>query len=299
MVARALSCPLADADPHAQDPTKGTEAAWVHKRRTDISAALHQAGRRSGTSERARAAGADTWTQSHQREMEFQRRKRRARMQEHILANLMLPDEHSEAENEAAIEAAVHACKLDLKREKDHKQKMDHLATKNLHIDLKRQNISLAADVDAASVRDVVACNHMTHTTLGKAHLLVCKSPATPPKRMLWASVLTGACLVTADFVNSGGKKGVCVRMKKATSTSRLLWISRRFRQAHPGLSKLIKDIVEDANSRWKLLNSKAAFLNATGLRQRGPRRQWRTMEAIGLLTRAEKATTMDPLLSM
>ena len=97
---------------------------------------------------------------------------------------------------------------------------------------------------------------------------------------------MIGGRLCCHTFRSGGG--GPSLKMDAAIGKRRLLWMSAEFAAAHPSLAGIIHSCVRLPQSNWTLLASDEDFISESMTRLRGPKRQHRPMEVVGLLTKLQ-----------
>ena len=59
-----------------------------------------------------------------------------------------------------------------------------------------------------------------------RADVFACQNPSNPPLVAAWTCALQGGCLVSIDFVTSGGKHGCAFEYEPAVATKRRIFLS-------------------------------------------------------------------------
>ena len=55
--------------------------------------------------------------------------------------------------------------------------------------------------------------------------------------------------------------KGMIIKYKRAVDTPRKIWVSTRFRDAEPGVYKVIENVCSLFDSKWVLIATRAEFV--------------------------------------
>lgn len=120
----------------------------------------------------------------------------------------------------------------------------------------------------------------------------------TMPTRLV--VTLNGAIVCTAEYVTTHGKSGtaltyraaICVGGSKARP--REWWASTQFREQQRVAYALLQHFSLQAKSVWREQLDYVAFAAAVNANMRGPRRQHRPLQAIGLVTESQ-ILTLEP----
>ena len=149
-------------------------------------------------------------------------------------------------------------------------------------------------DTDAKSgpLRARLLKNYITQVKLREdVNFFVVHNPAKPHPLTLFAAVVGGGRIAVPAFVKSYGLQGCSITYKPAVQSQRLLWISKAFCKLHPKAFRILRAILLRPRSRWGLLPSKAVFLEQVDKNTRGPKRTQRPFQAMGLVTKNQRAT--------
>ena len=110
----------------------------------------------------------------------------------------------------------------------------------------------------------------------------------------MMATVLNGGIVGVKSFVESGGKSGCAIWFVKASTTKRSVWISTGVSAQLPGVIDVFRRCSAAAGSRIRLLDGFAEFSALVTADMARPRRQQRPMDAIAIVTSAEKWTKFE-----
>jgi hypothetical protein len=84
--------------------------------------------------------------------------------------------------------------------------------------------------------------------------VFVVSDPASPNNCIHWAAGLTGACVVPADTVLSATMIGAFLQynalVQRGTRRT-LLWMSKKFQEKHPKLSRIVQAACAAEGSQW------------------------------------------------
>ena len=243
---------------------------WVRRRRLaagKIAAAVPLQQGRAKIKSACDADLGDAWTQGHEKESEFQRKKGDQRLREAYLFRHLGPSGH-DAELEAAAAAqADHNRKLSLKL---HREKQ--LQAKKIMGGSPPKAEDLAGKV--VYVEEGVRlprCSNNSIVALGLRkiqeirpddlpHIGVTNNPSAPSKDLNFIFRLCGGMLVRPEFLN-GAMDGSVVTFAPAIHLARELWVSVSFQNNNPVVFDLLKRVaINRDDSKWVLLDSLEMF---------------------------------------
>ena len=98
--------------------------------------------------------------------------------------------------------------------------------------------------------------------------------------RIDWVAALTGVPVISESQFSSYGARGALKSFKPAVATKRSVWLSKPFIRAQGNIAEIIRAAANGPNSNWRLLATKAAFLDRPV-----------NLNTIGFVTVAQKAT--------
>ena len=161
--------------------------------------------------------------------------------------------------------------------------------------DLRNKAVYFADGVDPDSMREVMTMHRMVrvHDRM-VGEFFVVPDPSKPGQRVQMMAMMRGLHVVSPEYLQTSGERGVRISFKAALGIKRVFWMTPEFREAHETLGKIIEDLVNLVTSKWRMIVGREEFMRETDNRQQGPRRVWRTMDAICLCTKREKKHDAD-----
>ena len=113
--------------------------------------------------------------------------------------------------------------------------------------------------------------------------------PASPEQEVLWYAALGGGHVVSVDYVQSLGTRGVCFSYGAAVLTKRLVFIDPDVARDDPAIVEALRHACARPFSKWRLLRAWEDFASATDAvaGEHLPRRQRRDKEVLALTTDA------------
>ena len=113
------------------------------------------------------------------------------------------------------------------------------------------------------------------------SRLFVVSCPSSPGPAVLLSAALHGGRIADSEFVSSSGRRGVGLKYDSAIRSKRAVWLSARFQEKHPVLASLVQSAAKSTGSRWRLLGTRAAYIN----RVVAATRENRPFRVLGLVT--------------
>ena len=267
-----------------------TEVAWQDAQRKRLNAALQ--GRRvrslSDIMADAKRTSQAGWSNTHEKEVNFQSGNRLKRKMDSYLQGNLLANETS---------ADFKAVAVEYTRWRDAED--DKIARKRLRTELADQP---AEDLDLRGskvfvdeslsgdpgIRRAAARLNITITDARKdAGSFVVKDPSDPGQRTTWTAMMSGGNLITKEALTSNCATGCFVRVQSATCSVRTLWMSPRFITAHPIIADIVRDACAKPTCKWKILGTRALFEAA---RARVAGNAHKAMSVIALCLPSEKS---------
>ena len=219
-----------------------------------------------------------------------------------MLAGHLLPTECSETDVVGVNIWNAHQQELRTKRLRTALHNSEAVAPAKL-IDMAGMKVFVdpTATTDEPSIRAAIAQFaklmrlHM-QAFLGGADLYVVPRPADVSQRMLYHLVLGGGRTCDHSFLLSNGAHGASVVYKPAIivggtrSKPRYWWASAACHKEHSYFCKLLNILSQEPRSVWCEMSSSADLAHQVEVNHRGPKRQHRPLQAIGILIAREKA---------
>ena len=216
-----------------------------------------------GNADHARPA---QWCAAHEKELQYQMRKKQARLVEAFRDGVLLQHEEGDV-----------GILLDIKVEKDKEADRRHLQTERrvqrklgmLHRDLDWQQLAnikawclpSKPSTTTDNISEALAKKGV-NTTLDKmeARLFVVDNLEQPGNRIQWLVALHGGWLVTVSRVLVN--KGAFVKYMRAVSQRRLVYMTLSFYQQHPPIAEIVAGACASPGTKWRLLHTKEEYLH-------------------------------------
>ncbi len=263
---------------------------WIKRRRAEV-ASLADNFPKVPLKDEAPAApvvGDNGWTESHQRELDFQARKRASRFVEAVLEGTIPGDDV----DEDMLTLIGQYMKLEDKRARDYRNKhmkkvrallrppgAPILGGKKIYVE--KVNVGtigawrcLLARARATQVHDRLV-----------ADIYVVADPANPGQRVKWCTFLAGRSVCTLDYIQSAGERGTALTYQQAVNSRRHVWISQNFKNNHAELYAILVCMMKVPGSQWRLMESRSAFVDLA--RRRSAQRHGG--EAVAFITSSER----------
>ena len=275
---------------------QGSEKRWVHERRKSVQKALKDPkGKKKNThiNRKASRMAPRFWSQSHSKEMEFQREKRATNFIAGVASGNVLDAEVSQTMAHACVEIAQRevAKRRAYVTQKNNKRKATALSTSQ-HI--KSKILYLVDAAMGMSVEKFYAM--MKNNGLRKstnplaADIFVANNLNRVPTLVSWIAVLAGGRICHMDFVVSGGKSGASVAFRPALRTRRTVWCSPRFREQHMALFDALRELLRKPYNSWTYMADKTDFLAVAAKKIRAKK----PTEVMALVTEWEQANDQE-----
>jgi hypothetical protein len=233
-------------------PANSSEAAWLRKRRQDVSAAIA-----AGPAEQ-QAPATIQWSEQHEGELQFQLKKRRTRQVDAAIRGHLGADELDEGLEAQIAERLERDKRRDA--ELDRRDRRVEKKTKQAD-DLDWTELAGAKafinNVEPGMLREEArqALAHkgliITENRL-EANVFVAEDVLVPGMRNKWCAALHGAMVISLRRLLQ--QTGPFIKYKRALKTQQEVWLSPTFRQAHPDIAGIIELAAADRGSRWKIV---------------------------------------------
>jgi hypothetical protein len=235
----------------------GTEAAWLRQRR----AAANAVGR-EGASEQGLVGKTPLpieLTERQEKELERQRKQQNKRRMEAYTDGLLLQDEITPDLEEGARILAKRTKAADAGLRILWQKRQATVTARRQLVLQPRSRVWVDEDVKE---RDLVLEKLRRHQVcisnndeVGASNaVFVVSDPASPNNCIHWAAGLTGACVVPADTVLSATMIGAFLQyhalVQRGTRRT-LLWMSNKFQEKHPKLSRIVQAACAAEGSQW------------------------------------------------
>ncbi|CAE7328984.1 unnamed protein product [Symbiodinium microadriaticum] len=210
-----------------------SEAAFLRKRRHEtVLAGLSLS---EGSSAYPEADGSHAWTESHQKEMDFQLRKRKARKIQGFAENSLLQSEMTGEDTQDALSAAAQKCRQDLLDNDDERARKQRnwtrlekgLAPAQMLRDLQGQKCFMAASANTMALQAAMQSSGLVQVQrLSMAGVIVTDRPGRMENDShALVSALRGFYEVSPTFLANAGK-GAAIKLRPAAYIKRAVFVS-------------------------------------------------------------------------
>ena len=219
--------------PGRMDPS--SERGFMRKRRLDTEVAAASVSSLQAAEPVERIVGVGGWEESHEKEVNFQRAKRKHRLMESLADGTLLEDEYDEDDlrNLAEIqklESNTRGSYLSSKRRMVavlHAPQLPSLMGKLYH----------TRDDLGGEVYKRIRCVGLRMTeNLHHADVYIVRSVGNTPVEFLWPAVLQGKFIISMDFLlakGAAGTEGSMLRYQPACQIMRSIFVTPRFARDH------------------------------------------------------------------
>lgn len=229
-----------------------SEASWIQSRRAEV---------KSGTDSAKvvkRTSGDAFWSEKHEKEADFQKKKLRANEIAAFGSNQLLPDEIEDGMAEEKEASDLREARRHLDREKDQAkhslQRVPHapsealLRGKTVFVDSScSERAEVLAKLSTAGLARITSVRT-------EADLFVVPSVASPGVLNQWALALGGHMACTPQYIISGMSSGVALSFKPALASVRKFCMTEHFVEQDGPIAAVIALKVTARNSKWKPL---------------------------------------------
>jgi hypothetical protein len=269
-------------------PSKtGSEAAWLRKRRQDVSAAIA-----AGSAEQ-QASATIQWSEQHEGELQYQLKKRRMRKVDAAIRGHLGTDELDEGLEAQIAERLDRDAKRDAELVRRHRRIIKkirqaddvdwtELAGSKAYIRNLEPHMLRDEARQALADKGLV----ITEDRL-EADVFVVEDVLVPGMRNKWCAALHGAMVISLRRLLQ--QTGPFLKYKRALRTQQEVWLSPAFRQAHPDIAGIIELASAGRGSRWKIVTGNNDAFAAAVQRRVRPRGSRRSNIVAGLITAAEQ----------
>ena len=255
---------------------KVSEAAFIRKRRSDISLAMlgGRAPSRTSTIRRALRLGKQAVTMGIVKEAAFLETKREKSRLEAINNGVFDIAMVSDADKTNAAALHQHEQKNDEKRL--HKARYHRAVLGQREICcLWRQSTFIEPGVPLRPLGKAFRTQQLSlELERSQATVFIVQRLSEPGQRVLWEAALRGGRISDAEFVWSGGRQGSSIKYEAPNMVTRTIWPSPSFCAAHAVLVAIIEGAAAAPGSKWSLVRSFGEFRDAALRAVRANRRR-------------------------
>jgi hypothetical protein len=198
----------------------------------------------------------DSWTASHDKELDFNKTKQKHRMFEAVRANLLKPEELTCEFLQAAVGHFANVEKNMVTRERA-EARTKRVCARELPTEEELSNLRvwIADGLQARRLDDAVGDLQLTRSAAEDAQILVVPDPADITNELVLAAAVNGAWIMTADMLTQ--RTGVCLKVKDALRVKRKIFMTAPFKADNPSIAALVE---AKSGHTWKLLDTITDF---------------------------------------
>ena len=262
---------------------------WVKRRRQEVTDLQHKFPKVPIQDRSTNPKVGLGWSEGHQKEFDFQSRKRALRFIDAVMEGTVQPSTLS-GDMSALI---AHYVKMqeavEAKHKNEHVKRAAALAKPAVPLE-NAKKIFVAKGVDVGNAqtwaRLLRAMRVQQTNDRMLADVFVLDEPAKPGQRIIWCAMLGGRTLCTVDFVRTNGERGTAITYKKAVASRRQVWVSDNFKRSHVECFAILASMVKLKGSHWRWLRDRDAFVALAKLRTS----KGHGGEVVGFVTRGDRA---------
>ena len=263
----------------------GSEQDFIRKRRKTVGKAA--ASSTEISNEDLRLLTQPVWTDKHEKEASFQRRKRNARLQEAIQQGHL--KDHADCTTEEWAVFKSDEARLQKGREQRRKAAAKNRAStfrKHAAPDFKNKSVFVEKRAQPALTEAIAkhGMNQLRHRL--QADMICADTVSDLSLVSQWVLAMKGGTFVTTTALVKGQRFSGMVKFRRALQTKRMIWISTDFTDCHPELANIVLQAIALPCSNWKSLEGQVDDFFAESNRRR------QNMGVIALVSGLEK--TLD-----
>jgi len=273
------------------EPVQGSVKAFRQTRRLAVddlveeAAAAGRLGEPGGGAPAAHGGGVDAWTEAHEAEQNFQRRKHFKRALQAMQEGALLPAEQTTlfGSEEAAQRAAAALSYLQSKKISTYMRKQtlkrlrrsnactfqDVVCGKRVYVDSRLVARVLGAGALDRALADNAASAEPVRE---KAQCFLVPDLSSPGQRVLLNAGLSGGTLLSPTCISVGA--GPFVTYQRALTSRRKVWFSDAFKATHATLMHIFLVRLADVAAgpvRWVVIAERGEFARLARTNRRGP----------------------------
>ena len=265
---------------------EGSESQWLRIRRTLVQEGTFAHGPSSSTANVTADSVGEYWTESHQKEADFQQTKLHKRKFEVFQRKLLPQSKETPEFVEFKEEYKVKRAKQDKKRIREEELRV--VKGKGF-VKVELQGLKLHQSEDHIKQEQMEKLG-LEKSTRIDADIFVNEDPTKPGDRTLWAAVLRGGRIATPQFLLNE-QRGGSIKYKPALESRRKLWISDGFAARHDVIAQIIRSCITSyTGCKVALIETESHFLNLKCAASRSNRPN----SVLGLVTGREKRAKGD-----
>ncbi|CAE7237118.1 unnamed protein product [Symbiodinium sp. CCMP2456] len=236
-----------------------SESAFLRKRRHETILAGRSLD--EGSSAYQQADGSHTWTESHQKELDFQLRKRKARKIQGFAENSLLQAEMTGEETQEALAAAAQKCRQDMldndeqraRKQRNWTRLEKGLAPAQMLRDFQGQKCFMAASANTMALQAAMQSNGLVQVQrLSMAGVIVTDRPGRMENSShALVSALRGFYEVSPTFFTEPGQ-GAAIKLRPAAYTKRAVFVSSACASANNQFWTFLRQALPEGH-KWRL----------------------------------------------
>ena len=251
-------------------PTKGTTddrecyKEFIKARRKNVAEVVQS----SAPAESASVCEGDAWLESHQKELEFNRDKRKKRRFEALFAGALLEDEMdlSFLRDAAEVKATTQKNRRARQR-KEQRLQSDMTAGKVPSMADMRACHVYMLDRDRTPAVDNLAIGLGWTWAADPCSAQICLTDLSGvhsdgvPTSAIWAAAMQGAWVMSPAWALGGDYTGPALKFLPPLRTKRFLWISPDLAESAVAVCDVLRRCASSAGSKWIVVNDLEAWL--------------------------------------
>eukprot|EP00959_Pyramimonas_sp_CCMP1952_P289564 6056382-Pyramimonas_sp.AAC.1 len=281
---RASSRRMAGYKRHQDDPETPGHAAWIKRRRLEVSELARD--ENVSTAEAVRLAtekAGSAWQPSHDKEETWQRAQRQIRFLETADQELV-PDTI-----DGNLSTLVNAYRAHNDKLREGRNRADNakgrLLSKSGAISVFGCRVHVEKDMmEPSEVQVALGKFHMRRASVDvDVDMFVVSNISNVGILKSWCALWNGARLATPSFFQSGGADGACFKYQPAVTINRSIWLSPKFIADFPALRRVLEHAASKLESKTKLV------LDASVWASRAAKHPGNQARFVALVTEADK----------
>lgn len=230
-------------------PATGTEASFLRRRNQQIGSLQQRWLAKKHNvdwQKRAEQRAASSWGETAKNELSFQRAKRR-KLLERAASEGQLVGRHAPPASPGQRQ------KASAKSMQDHLHKQTVLRKVPFKLGGSNIFVGKATQLSAPQQDYLEKTGLKVVRARETAHAFLVQDVSAPGQLNLWHVVLQGGSLLSAEWLESRGRRGKCMTYHPAVRKACCVWFSQAFCSRHPTLVGIIEAATKRSGSLWTL----------------------------------------------
>lgn len=224
-----------------------TEKEWLKKRRASVTDGVRAC-------KVVRRVDVDPyWTDTHNKEIEFQNKKQNKDKVMAYVDGLLLPSEVTDDLNDQKTDMEISDAKRHLAREKQHETRT---LERVVHTPLVLKGKNVFVDVEVPNMKTLAKVTYELGATFTRnraiANVFVVDSVASPGVLNQWCLALGGGFACTVEYILSKMKRGVALAFKASLNTKRFFCMTEDFAEHNEAITAVVALKAAGAGSKWR-----------------------------------------------